>query len=79
MADKYLKSLDLDGKKYRYYDIKSFAGENLDKVPYSLRVLLENMMRYQKMGFDETVFEAICDRENKIEKPAEIPFHQHVF
>jgi aconitate hydratase len=34
------------------------------------------MMRYQKrMGFDETILEAICDRENKIEKPAEIPFH----
>jgi aconitate hydratase len=76
MADKYLKSLDLDGKKYRYYDIESFAGKNLEKVPYSLRVLLENMMRYQKrMGFDETILEAICDRENKIEKPAEIPFH----
>ena len=27
------------------------------------------------MGFDETILEAICDRENKIEKPAEIPFH----
>ena len=46
MADKYLKSLDLDGKKYRYYDIESFAGKNLEKVPYSLRSF-ENMMRYQ--------------------------------
>ena len=35
--------LDVDGKTYAYYPVRSV--ENADKLPYSLKVLVENVMR----------------------------------
>lgn len=42
------RELEADGKKFSYYDIRKFAEENgrdIQKIPYSIRVLVENMLR----------------------------------
>nr|XP_023013723.1 cytoplasmic aconitate hydratase-like [Leptinotarsa decemlineata] len=42
--NKFLKSLTIDGEEYKYYDI-SQLGCNYDRLPYSIRVLLESAVR----------------------------------
>src|SRR5699024_12220793 len=37
------KTLDVKGKEYTYYDITAVKG--LEKLPYSLKVLAENLLR----------------------------------
>jgi len=45
------RTLDLDGAEYDYYSIpaavEAGAIPNVDKLPFSLKVLLENMLRHQ--------------------------------
>ncbi len=46
----YIKELRIEDKAYRLFDIKgacSDLGVQLDKMPYSARVLLENLLRHQ--------------------------------
>lgn len=46
--NKYLKEADFDGKKYSFVDVQKAAediGLELSKLPYSLRVLFENVVR----------------------------------
>ena len=50
-----LSDLEIGGKKYKYYSIKAAEKNGLDgisKLPKSLKVLLENLLRYED---DETV------------------------
>ena len=45
-----LSDLDIGGKKYKYYSIKAAEKNGLDgisKLPKSLKVLLENLLRYE--------------------------------
>lgn len=42
--------LEVDGKKYTYYNIPKAAealGKDLSKLPFSLKVLLENLLRWE--------------------------------
>ncbi|PIS60166.1 aconitate hydratase [Corynebacterium striatum] len=39
------KTLDVNGKSYDYFDINAVPG--LEKLPYSLKVLAENQLRYE--------------------------------
>ena len=44
------KTLDVNGKKYTYYDLTELAGGELgdvSKLPFSLKVLLENLLRWE--------------------------------
>jgi aconitate hydratase len=70
------QTLTIGNNTYRYYDITRFAGSKIEAMPYSLRVLLENLLRYQsKMEIDDTTLQAVVDRTNTVEKPSEVPFH----
>ena len=45
-----LSNLEIGGKKYKYYSIKAAENNGLDgvsKLPKSLKVLLENLLRYE--------------------------------
>ncbi|MDA9723967.1 aconitate hydratase AcnA [Candidatus Pelagibacter sp.] len=45
-----LSDLEISGKKYKYYSIKAAENNGLDgvsKLPKSLKVLLENLLRYE--------------------------------
>ncbi|MEM6604003.1 MAG: aconitate hydratase AcnA, partial [Pseudomonadota bacterium] len=44
------KTLTSAGKTYHYYDLKAYAektGKNIDNLPFSMKVLLENMLRFE--------------------------------
>ena len=52
MAGSYgtLSTLTINGKKYKYHSFKELekkTGKKLSRLPYSLRVLLENLLRYE--------------------------------
>ncbi|MCP4008031.1 MAG: hypothetical protein GY726_00800, partial [Proteobacteria bacterium] len=43
-----LQSLDVDGALYQYHSLSALAGEaNLARLPYSLKILLENLLRHE--------------------------------
>ena len=45
-----LKSLNINGKEYKYYSLKEAEKNGLkgiSKLPKSLKVLLENLLRYE--------------------------------
>ena len=39
------KSLDLNGKSYKYYDMVGLKDARIQKLPFSVRVLLESAIR----------------------------------
>ncbi|PZC72641.1 hypothetical protein B5X24_HaOG210771 [Helicoverpa armigera] len=39
-----LKTIEIDGKQFKYYDVTGL-GEKYDRLPYSIRVLLESCVR----------------------------------
>ncbi|VEN40522.1 unnamed protein product [Callosobruchus maculatus] len=45
LYNKYLRTLTVDNKQYKYYDIADVAGNCYDDLPYSIRVLLESAVR----------------------------------
>jgi aconitate hydratase len=47
LKDKYRRQLDVDGKVYEYFSICALAEDYpaINKLPYSLKVLLENLVR----------------------------------
>ncbi|XP_022830383.1 cytoplasmic aconitate hydratase-like [Spodoptera litura] len=42
--DHLLKTIEIDGKQFKYYDVTGL-GEKYDRLPYSVRVLLESCVR----------------------------------
>ena len=47
---KSLSDLEVNGKNYKYYSLKKAEDnglENISKLPKSLKVLLENLLRYE--------------------------------
>ncbi|MEP4309706.1 MAG: hypothetical protein ABJ364_08160, partial [Lentilitoribacter sp.] len=45
--------LSVGGKDYAYYSLAKAAAKlgNIDRLPYTLKVLLENMLRFEDGGF----------------------------
>lgn len=43
------RTLNVDGKSYDYYSLKAAEGEigDISRLPYTLKVLLENLLRYE--------------------------------
>ena len=43
------KTLKVMGKDYDYFSLKDAAAKigNIDRLPYSLKVLLENLLRFE--------------------------------
>jgi len=43
-----LQTLNVGGSEYQYHSLNALAGEaNLDRLPYSLKILLENLLRHE--------------------------------
>ncbi|XP_045541220.1 cytoplasmic aconitate hydratase-like isoform X2 [Papilio machaon] len=74
--DKYLKDITINGRTFKYYDL-SALGSKYDRLPYSIRVLLESCMRncdnFQVLEKD---VQNVLDWENnqKVEGGVEISF-----
>jgi aconitate hydratase len=47
MSNKYLSTMEVDGKSYQYFDLSKLKeeGYDIDRMPYSLKILLENLIR----------------------------------
>jgi len=39
------QKLDVDGKEYNYFNLQGLENENTNKLPFSIRVLLESAVR----------------------------------
>ncbi|MCS7213859.1 MAG: aconitate hydratase AcnA [Candidatus Calescibacterium sp.] len=71
-------NISIDGRSYGFYSIKGF--EETKKLPYSLRILLENLLRYKDLEDDKKderekiVKEEHIDLLLKRKKGSEIPF-----
>lgn len=40
-----IQTLDVDGKTYKYYSLQALNDERVQRLPYSIRVLLESALR----------------------------------
>lgn len=69
------QELDVDGKKYNYYNLKGLDCKHLDSIPYSIRVLLESAVRNcDSFHIHKSDVETILDWHVASEKDLEIPF-----
>ncbi|MEM6640948.1 MAG: aconitate hydratase AcnA [Pseudomonadota bacterium] len=41
------RTLNVDGRDYQYFDLHTVPGVDLDRLPFSLKILLENLLRHQ--------------------------------
>ena len=50
-----LSTLEVDGREYLYYSLEKLAQQDLEairRLPYSLKILLENILRFEQGGAD---------------------------
>jgi aconitate hydratase len=73
-----LSSLTVDGKTYQYFSVKEFikkSGKDISQFPYSMKVLLENLLRYEdNLAVKKSDIEAIADWNPKATPDREIQF-----
>jgi aconitate hydratase len=71
--------LSVGGSKYTYFSLPKFAektGKDLSKLPYSLRILLENLLRCEDgVAVEAKDVEALAAWDAKKEPDTEIAFH----
>ena len=68
----YKESIDILGKKYNYYPLRNIctaSGIDIDTLPVSIKILLENLLR--KNINDDSIINAILDYKNNISYPIE--------
>jgi aconitate hydratase len=71
--------LDVNGRRYRYYDIRRLAAEgiaDIARLPFSIRILTENLLR--KMDgrvVTEEDLRQIAGWQKQYDTPVEIPYH----
>ncbi len=78
MADSFSchRNLDVNGKTYGYYSLPALSERfDISKLPYSLKILLENLLRNEN-GLDVTPgdIEALAQWDPKAEPSTEIAF-----
>ena len=68
-------TLELDGRKYEYYRLGAVREGHVDRLPYSLKVLLENLLRHED-GRDVTREHilALANWDPKADPDTEISF-----
>ncbi len=71
----YVQSLRFKGKNYRFYDLCQLDKNQVQRLPYSLRILLENVLRHQGKGATPAMIDAILSHTDRTKSPPyEIPF-----
>ena len=68
-------TLEVGGRKYQYHRLPAIAGHDLARLPYSLKILLENLLRFED-GVDVTRadIEALLNWQPKAAPAHEIAF-----
>ena len=73
MSDnKIKKELELNGKKFSFFSLKEASkvfGKDISKLPYSLKILLENILRCDSSNLEaaKAVINSVKDAESRIE------------
>jgi aconitate hydratase len=71
--------LSVGSSKYTYFSLPKFAaktGKDISKLPYSLRILLENLLRCEDgLAVEAKDVEALANWDAKKEPDTEIAFH----
>lgn len=72
-----LNTLSISNERYQYIDLPAYAGDKLAKLPFTLRILLENILR-QSISGDGLEFkklaEAILNWQPQPHQKPSIPF-----
>ncbi|MBN1379295.1 MAG: aconitate hydratase AcnA [Gammaproteobacteria bacterium] len=69
------RQLEVNGKQYEIYDLKIALGDQIGRLPFSLKILLENLLRYEdgvNTGVDD--IQALIKWDAKAEPSKEIAF-----
>ena len=69
------KNLDVKGKQYQYFCLETAAkklNRNISRLPISLKILLENLLRFQdgetvKLADIEAVIDSLKDESKRLE------------
>jgi aconitate hydratase len=66
------KELELNGKKFSYFSLSALAqnlGKDISKLPYSLKVLLENILRTDSSNLSDAkaIIESVKDANKRVE------------
>lgn len=78
-AQDFEKELSVNGKAYKYYDIRSLTDQGIadvSRLPFSIRILVENLLRkLDGRVVKESDLAAIANWQPTYEAPVEIPYH----
>ena len=69
-----VKTIEINGNSYRYSSLKNLSGGAIERLPFSIRILLENVLRnYDGFSITDDHIQTLADWSFK---PAykEIPF-----
>jgi len=73
--EKFIKYFEHENRKYRYFDITELSPE-VKNLPFSIRVLLENMLRkYDGKIVTNEHIQEVLNYKRKYDKPFEIPYY----
>src|SRR5688572_11082457 len=70
-------TFEVDGKRYTYFSLAALAsrGINVARLPHSMRILLENLLRNEDgQNVTRREIEAVCNWDAKKEPDTEISF-----
>jgi len=75
----YAKPLEVDDKSYIFFDFNQYAADSdvsIDKLPYSIRILVENLLRkLDGRVVKEEDLSNIVHWKKSYDAPVEIPYH----
>ncbi|BBO73666.1 aconitate hydratase A [Desulfosarcina widdelii] len=75
----YAKALTIDDKSYTFFDFNQYAADAdapIDKLPYSIRILVENLLRkLDGRVVKENDLSNIVHWKKSYDAPVEIPYH----
>ena len=75
----FVKELTVDGESYKYFDIWELSKQgvgNIERLPYSIRILVENLLRkLDGKIVEEKDLRAITGWQKSYDAPVEIPYH----
>ena len=69
-------SLEVNGRTFRYFSLPELARQHdIDRLPYSLKILLENLLRHEDgVNVTRSDIEALCNWNPKAAPETEIAF-----
>ncbi|MEO0294930.1 MAG: aconitate hydratase, partial [candidate division WOR-3 bacterium] len=74
-----LKEININSKKYYIFSLKKASkkfGIDIQKLPFSIRILLENILRnYEKNTNLDKLLDIFRNWDGKIKEKIEIPFY----